>query len=86
MYKISEDEHGNRLTHLKVTGGTLKVKSIIEKGDNPEKINNIRIYSGSKFKAVEEAPAGTICAVTGLTDTYSGQGLGRSADAHLPLL
>ena len=86
VYKISEDEHGNRLTHLKVTGGTLKVKSIIEKGDNPEKINNIRIYSGSKFKAVEEAPAGTICAVTGLTDTYSGQGLGRSADAPLPLL
>lgn len=86
VYKISEDEHGNRLTHLKVTGGTLKVKSIIEKGDNPEKINNIRIYSGGKFRTVDEAPAGTVCAVTGLSDTYSGQGLGISADAPLPLL
>lgn len=86
VYKISEDEHGNRLTHLKVTGGTLKVKSVIEKGDNPEKINNIRIYSGGKFRTVDEAPAGTVCAVTGLTDTYSGQGLGMSADSPLPLL
>ncbi len=86
VYKISEDEHGNRLTHLKVTGGTLKVKSIIEKGDNPEKINSIRIYSGGKFRTVDEAPAGTVCAVTGLSDTYSGQGLGISADAPLPLL
>ena len=86
VYKISEDEHGNRLTHLKVTGGTLKVKSIIEKGENPEKVNTIRIYSGNKFKAVDEAVAGTICAVTGLSDTYSGQGLGMSADAPLPLL
>ncbi|MBP3922069.1 MAG: TetM/TetW/TetO/TetS family tetracycline resistance ribosomal protection protein [Ruminiclostridium sp.] len=86
VYKISEDEHGNRLTHLKVTGGTLKVKSIIEKGDNLEKINSIRIYSGGKFRTVDEAPAGTVCAVTGLSDTYSGQGLGISADAPLPLL
>ena len=60
VYKISEDEHGNRLTHLKVTGGTLKVKSVIEKGDNPEKINMIRIYSGNKFKNVDEAIAGTV--------------------------
>lgn len=86
VYKITEDEHGNRLTHLKVTGGTLKVKSVIEKGDNSEKINNIRIYSGGRFRTVDEAPAGTVCAVTGLTDTYSGQGLGISADAPLPLL
>ena len=86
VYKISEDEHGNRLTHLKVTGGTLKVKSVIEKGDNPEKINTIRIYSGNKFKTTDEAMAGTVCAVTGLSDTYSGQGLGMSADAPLPML
>lgn len=82
VFKITEDEQGNRLTHLKVTGGTLKVRSII----NGEKVNAIRIYSGSKFRTVDEAPAGTVCAVTGITNAYAGQGLGTAADSPLPLL
>lgn len=82
VFKITEDVQGNRLTHLKITGGTLKVKSLV--GD--EKVNNIRIYSGTKFRTVDEAAAGTVCAVTGLTKTYAGQGLGLAADAPLPML
>lgn len=82
VFKITEDSQGNRLTHLKITGGTLKVKSLI----GEEKVNNIRIYSGAKFRTVDEAAAGTVCAVTGLTKTYAGQGLGTAADAPLPML
>ncbi len=84
VFKISEDPQGNRLTHLKVTGGTLRVRMPI--GDSGEKVSAVRIYSGSRFRAVEEAPAGTVCAVTGLTKTWAGQGLGLAADAPLPLL
>lgn len=91
VFKISEDEQGNRLTHLKITGGELKVKTILngiasDGTEWAEKINNIRIYSGSKFKAVEKAESGMICAVTGLTKTYSGLGLGEEADSKVPLL
>ena len=82
VFKITEDEQGNRLTHLKVTGGSLKVKSLI----NGEKVNAIRIYSGSKFKTVDVAEAGTVCAVTGISSAYAGQGLGVAADSPLPLL
>ena len=82
VFKITEDEQGNRLTHLKVTGGSLKVKSLI----NGEKVNAIRIYSGTKFKTIDEAEAGTVCAVTGISSAYAGQGLGISADSPLPLL
>ena len=82
VFKITEDEQGNRLTHLKVTGGTLKVRSVL----NGEKVNAIRIYSGTRFKTVDEAPAGTVCAVTGITNAYAGQGLGVAADSPLPLL
>ncbi len=82
VFKITEDEQGNRLTHLKVTGGTLKVRNVI----NGEKVNAIRIYSGTKFKTVDEAPAGTVCAVTGISSAYAGQGLGMAADSPLPLL
>lgn len=87
VFKISRDEQGNRLTHMKITGGSLKVKALLtgtshykggESGENiwQEKINQIRIYSGAGFQAVSEAAAGQICAVTGLTRTYAGQGLG----------
>lgn len=86
VFKITEDEHSNRLTHLKITGGSLKVKAVVGENENAEKINAIRIYSGSKFKTVDEVFAGTVCAVTGLTKTYSGQGLGFSADSPLPVL
>lgn len=88
VYKISRDEQGNRLTHLKITGGTLKVKDVIavpgmEEG---EKVNQIRVYSGAKAEMVSEAEAGMICAVTGLTETKPGQGLGEESESELPLL
>ncbi len=82
VFKITEDEQGNRLTHLKVTGGSLKVRSLI----GEEKVNSIRIYSGSKFRTTDEAQAGTVCAVTGLSSAYAGQGLGAAADSPIPLL
>ncbi len=87
VYKISEDK-GQRLTFLKITGGRLKVKEILKssKNKNGEKVNQIRIYSGEKFKAIDEAAAGTICAVTGITFTNSGDGLGCEGDSSLPVL
>lgn len=87
IYKISEDK-GQRLTFLKVTGGSLKVKEILQssKNKNAEKINQIRIYSGDKFTVIEEAAAGTICAVTGITFTRPGDGLGKEKSTGLPVL
>ena len=82
VYKISRDEQGNRLTHLKVTGGTLKVKMPL----GEEKIDQIRIYSGPRFTLADQAAAGTICAVTGLSETAAGRGMGEEADALLPVL
>ncbi len=84
IYKITRDSQGNRLTHLKVTGGSLKVKT--SPTGTQDKINQIRIYSGDKFETVLEAEAGTVCAVTGLQDTNSGQGLGKEKDSPLPIL
>ncbi len=72
VFKIKEDEKGNRLTFLKITGGSLKVKDLL----NGEKVNEIRIYSSDKYKAVNEAFPGEVCAVSGPKNTYSGQGLG----------
>lgn len=86
VFKITEDGQGNRLTHLKVTGGSLKTRMLIGEDGEGEKINNIRIYSGDKFRTCEEAEAGTVCAVTGLSATYAGQGLGTAANAPLPIL
>lgn len=87
VYKISEDK-GQRLTFLKVTGGSLKVKEILksDKNKSSEKINQIRIYSGERFKTIEEAEAGTICAVTGITFTAPGDGLGTEKNSSLPVL
>lgn len=87
VYKISEDK-GQRLTFLKVTGGKLKVKEILQsdKNINAEKINQIRIYSGDKFTAIDEAEAGTVCAVTGIHFTRSGDGLGKEKNTGLPVL
>lgn len=81
VYKISHDEQGGRLTFLKVTGGNLKPKdniTIIDKDGETsvEKINQIRVYTGEKFSSEQVVESGTICAVTGLSKTYSGQGLG----------
>ncbi len=81
VFKIFQDEKGNRLTFLKVTGGTLSVKDIIKYNQTTEKINEIRIYSGDKYKTVNNVNAGTVCAVTGLSDSYAGQGLGFESDS-----
>lgn len=86
VYKISRDNQNNRLTYLKLTGGSLKVKDSILIGENEEKVNQIRIYSGAKFKTVNEIGAGEICAVTGLEDTFPGQPLGKENDYIVPIL
>ena len=74
VYKINRDSQGNRLTYIKVTGGVLRVKDIID--DSEEKINQIRIYSGDKYRTANEIYSGEVCAVIGLTKTYSGENLG----------
>ena len=84
VYKISRDSQGARLTHMKITGGTLRVKTALTglsaAGESwEEKADQLRIYSGQRFQPVEEAEAGTVCAVTGLSRTYPGQGLGAEA-------
>jgi small GTP-binding protein len=133
VFKITRDAQGNRLTHMKITGGTLKVKDLLtnrhdagaaasgnakegqpsavearteQSGairagavkavqhpgrpraveDWEQKVDQIRIYSGSSFRAVQEVCAGTVCAVTGLDHTYAGEGLGAETEAELPLL
>ena len=80
VYKISRDEQGNRLTHMKITGGVLKVKTLLERDGVSEKADQIRLYSGGRYETLQEAPAGTVCAVTGLTFTRPGQGLGGEQD------
>ena len=95
VFKIARDAQGNRLTYLKITGGSLKVKMLLsnekEAGEGKEelweeKAEQIRIYSGNSFEAVKEAKAGSVCAVTGLSHTYCGQGLGIEAHTILPVL
>ena len=91
VYKIARDEQGSRLTYMKVTGGSLKVKEMLSGGVNDggmweEKVNQIRVYSGAKFTSVNEALPGCVCAVTGLTQTKAGEGLGVEADGELPVL
>lgn len=87
VYKISEDK-GQRLTFLKITGGSLKVKEILksDKNEHSEKVNQIRIYSGDKFSTVDKAAAGTVCAVTGITFAGPGDGLGTEENTGLPVL
>ena len=91
VYKISRDAQGNRLTWLKLTGGSLKVRSPISyknrKGDSlEEKSIQLRLYSGDKFTAAEEVFPGQLCAVTGLTSTWAGQGLGADSAADSPIM
>ena len=83
VFKISRDDKGERLTFLKVTGGKLVVKMPINK---EEKINQVRIYSGAKYEAVNEVEAGGVCAVTGLSSSYIGQGLGVEKGTAVPFL
>ncbi len=100
VYKISRDDRGNRLTHMKITGGSLKVKTLLSNGTRigeehqsgqeenswEEKVNQIRIYSGEKYEMTDEVEAGVICAVTGLNYTLPGEGLGREKGAVAPIL
>ena len=94
VFKIARDPQGARLTYLKVTGGALRVKDLLtnRRPDLPEervwseKADQVRIYSGAKFRPVDEAPAGTVCAVTGLTHTRPGDGLGFETDWEGPVL
>lgn len=97
IFKIVRDDQGNRLTYMKITGGSLKVKSMLtnagaEDKARPgqevweEKVNQIRIYSGDKYELVNEAQAGTVCAVTGLGKTHPGEGLGVEQASAAPVL
>ena len=83
VYKIARDPQGARLTYMKITGGSLRVKTVITE---EEKADQIRLYSGSKFQLAEEATAGMVCAVTGLTKTRPGQGLGIEPDSEGPMM
>ncbi len=82
VYKITRDDSGARLTHIKINGGALKVKDMI----NGEKVNQIRVYSGAKYTTADEAPSGTVCAVTGLNSTFAGQGLGQEKNSAAPYI
>ena len=91
VYKIGRDAQGARMTYLKVTGGTLKVKRLVSGEDRrgerwEEKAEQLRVYSGTRFKTLDTAGAGTVCAVTGLTRTFPGQGLGAEAASAPPEL
>ncbi len=95
VFKITRDGQGNRLTHMKITGGKLKAKMTLSGMSRriggreerwEEKVNQIRIYSGDKFENTGEAEAGSICAVTGLTKTWAGEGLGNETETVYPEL
>ena len=91
VYKISYDPKGTRLTHMKVAGGCISVRDELSYTDSEGnavtgKVSSVRFYSGEKFRNAERAEAGEICAVTGLSGTYSGQGLGVSRDSRNAVL
>ncbi len=91
IFKITRDDQGNRLTHCKITGGSLAVKTLLEGEDREEeewkeKVNEIRIYSGESYETRQMVEAGTICALTGLTRTFPGEGLGYETEVALPIL
>lgn len=86
IFKITRDEQGNRLTHMKITGGKLKMKELLSNGIWSEKVNQIRFYSGQKFDAVNEVTAGSVCAVVGLNQTKPGEGLGIEKASEMPIL
>lgn len=89
VFKIAEDEQKNRLTYMKITGGSLKVKDTLSgenaEGEWSEKVNQLRIYSGAKFRNAAEVSAGMVCAASGLTKTYQGEGLGAEDDLDMPM-
>lgn len=83
VFKITRDSKGNRLTHVKVTSGQINVKDELFEG---EKVNQIRIYNGEKYEAVNSVEAGRLCVLTGFENTYSGQGIGALTDTDLCLI
>lgn len=89
VYKITRDDQGNRLTHMKITGGVLEARALVRGGGEEaweEKVNQIRVYSGGRYEAPARVSAGQVCAVTGLSATFPGEGLGWEAKAGKPLL
>lgn len=92
VYKIARDAQGNRLSYMKINGGSLRVRENLSytpeggEGELCEKVTQLRVYSGLKFEAVDTAEAGTVCAVVGLSATYAGQGLGAESAAESPVL
>lgn len=89
VFKISHDAQHHRLTWLRVTGGTLRAKEPLTvggAGESPQKVDQLRIYNGSKHRVVMQVPAGAVCAATGLEGTFPGQGLGAERDAAAPRL
>lgn len=88
VFKITDDGQGSRLSYIKITGGSLKVRTAVSDHNKAwtEKVNQIRIYSGAKYQSVDEAEAGTVCAVTGLSKTVTGQGIGAESDSYSPVI
>ena len=86
VFKISRDAEGKRLTHLKVTGGVLRVRDTLSGQGWEEKVTQLRVYSGAKYTPVDEVRAGEVAAVTGLSATYAGEGLGEEPDGRAPVL
>ncbi|AEV70408.1 translation factor GTPase family protein [Acetivibrio clariflavus] len=86
IFKISRDEQGNRLTHMKLTGGKLRAKDVLTNGIWEEKVNQIRIYSGQKYEVVSEIEAGSVVAVTGLSKARPGEVLGVEKETIAPVL
>ena len=86
VFKITHDKGGAKITHLKVTGGALRVRDTVSYGDKSEKISAIRIYNGARFENVELTEAGGVCAVTGLSEARDGQGLGAEESGAEPIL
>ena len=91
VFKITHDPSGARLTHLRITGGALRVRQTLRLtdrggGEREEKVTGIRVYSGAKYEAVEQAEAGAVCALTGLSASFAGQGLGFEPDLPPPAL
>lgn len=91
VFKIGRDDKGERLTYMKITGGTLRLKDVLtltgRQGEETfEKVNQIRVYSGAKYDMVDHVTAGCVCAVPGLVNTYGRQGIGACPDGELPSL
>ena len=88
VYKITRDQQGNRLTHMKITGGQLHVRDLLSSANwsKEEKVNQIRLYNGEKYDTTEQVTAGEICCVTGLSESFAGEGLGIENYEIAPVL